>query len=386
MSHAPTPIGPGVPTTGTPVLLIQQSPPPPGMLQRFLSWLMRSFFLLSVVLNVLLLVYVAQELNTDSSVSEVFYSGDPTAKDKVAVVRIEGAIVEGFTSFAHQQLRRAGRDPFVKAVVLAIDSPGGTVTASDELYHTCIQLREGKLPGQQHAKPLVVSMGSVAASGGYYVAVAADLLFAQPTTLTGSIGVYAQLFDVSEGAAKLGIGLPMIKKGELKGSGSPFHKMHPEEEREFSEMLEHAFRRFQSVVEEGRNQRGGTRRLKAALREPLTLTTLTTPPETYTRRLADGGIWVADQALQYGLIDHIGYLPDAVTTAAQLAGADAARLRVVRYQRPVTLFDGLLGIQVASQSERMGSIGTIRLRDLPGATARLWYLAPGFELEGIAWR
>lgn len=385
MSQASTPIGPGMPATGTPVLLVHQTPPPPGMFQRFFSWVMRTFFLLSVVLNVLLLSYVAQEMSTDGSVSEVFFTGEPTAKDKVAIVRIDGALVEGFTSFAHQQLRRAARDHSVKAVVLAIDSPGGTVTASDELYHTCVQLREGKLPGQQHAKPLVVSMGSVAASGGYYVAVAADLLFAQPTTLTGSIGVYAQLFDVSDGAAKLGIGLPMIKKGELKGSGSPFHKMRPEEEREFSELLEHAFRRFQAVVEEGRNQRGGTRRLKAGLREALTLTTLTAPPETYTRRLADGGIWVADQALEYGLIDQIGYLTDAVAAAARLAGGDVAQMRVVRYQRPVTLVDSLLGIRASAKADWTSSTGTLRLRDLPGTTARLWYLAPGFELEGITW-
>jgi hypothetical protein len=159
--------------------------------------------------------------------------------------------------------------------------------------------------------------------------------------------------------------------------------MRPEEEREFSEQLEHAFRRFQAVEEEGRNQRGGTRRLKAGLREDLTLTTLTTPPETYTRRLADGGIWVAAQALDYGLVDQIGYLTDAVTAAAQLAGGDASRMRVVRYQRPITLVDSLLGIHVSAKTDRTGVFGAFRFRDLPGATARLWYLTPGFELEGF---
>lgn len=367
-------------SNANPVLVVQPPPPPPGLLSRAFSWFMRSFFVLSVLLNALLLSFVANELALDGNVHEAYFAGDAKAAGKIAIVRIEGAIIEGFTSFAHQQLRRAARDEQVKAVVLAIDSPGGTVTASDELYHACVQLRDGKLPGQKHPKPLVVSMGSVAASGGYYIAVAAETIFAQPTTLTGSIGVYAQLFDVSELAAKHGVGLNMIRKGELKGSGSPFHKMRTEEEREFSELLEHAYQRFMGVVDEGRNQRGGKQRLKAGLRDELKLETLTPPKTSYTRRLADGGGWTASQALEFGLIDQIGYLQDAAEAAARLAGTDLAAIRVVRYQRPTTFIDSLLGMQ--SEPIPAG----VRLRDVPGATSRLWFLAPGFELEGIVWR
>jgi protease-4 len=363
-----------------PVLFVQPAPPPPSLFSRAFHWFMRSFFLLSLLLNVLLLMYVANELAVDGNVREAYYAGHTQAEGKIAIVRIEGAIVEGFTSFAHQQLRRAARDEHVKAVVLAIDSPGGTVTASDELYHACVQLREGKLPGQKQPKPLVVSMGSVAASGGYYVAVAAETIFAQPTTLTGSIGVYAQLFDVSELAAKHGIGLNMIKKGELKGSGSPFHKMRAEEEREFSELLEHAYQRFMAVVTEGRSQPGGKQRLKAGLRDEIALETLTMPKTRYVRRLADGGGWTAAQALEYGLIDQIGYLHDAVEAAARRVGTDLTSIRVVRYQRPTTFLDSLLGMR--SEPPTTG----LPLRDVPGATARLWYLMPGFELEGIVWR
>ncbi|HMP02413.1 MAG TPA: S49 family peptidase, partial [Gemmatales bacterium] len=351
MSMPPTsPSGPvpaGAAPTGPVAVYLLPPPPPPGILSRAFQWFMRGFFLLSLLLNVLLLNFLASELDADATVPELHVQGDRWEKHKIAIVRVEGAIVEGFTSFAHQQIRRAAQDDQVRAVVLAINSPGGTVTASDELHQAVKRLRAGEFPEQKAPKPVVVAMESIAASGGYYIAAPADHIVAQPTTLTGSIGVYAQLFDVSELAAKHGVGLTMLKKGELKGSGSPFHKMRPEEELEFNELLEHSYQRFMGVIVEGRNRANAAPRLRHGLRDEITLETLTEPRQRYTRRLADGGGWIAPQALEFGLIDQIGYQQDALAVAAQLIDRPLSDCRGVRYRRSTTFGDSLLGLSSA---------------------------------------
>src|SRR5207253_496443 len=130
--------------------------------------------------------------------TEKLYAGPATASDKVAVVRIEGVLLEGLTGFAQKQLDRAAADTSVKAVVLRINSPGGTITASDDLHRRITDLRDGNAPKNTAPKPVVVSMGSLAASGGYYIAMPAGTLFAERTTLTGSVGVYAALPNATE--------------------------------------------------------------------------------------------------------------------------------------------------------------------------------------------
>src|SRR5439155_9136135 len=164
---------------------------------------------------------------------------------------------------------RAAGDKHVKAVVVRIESPGGTITASEDLHRRLVHLREGTTPKSQppgtapNPKPLVVSMGAMAASGGYYIAMPAQSksksgeqpekkLFAERTTITGSIGVYASFPNIAKFAKDHGIEMDMIKAGDVKGSGSLFHEMTPQERQPWEDMVEHAYRQFLDVVEEGR--------------------------------------------------------------------------------------------------------------------------------------
>lgn len=346
------------------------TPPPPSALSRIFTWMMRSLFVLSLLLN-LLILYVAFNVNLNDSLPEKHYSGSLTASRKVALVRVDGVIMEGLIDSASRQLRSAALDPDVEAVVLAVNSPGGSVTASDTLWKQVKDLQDGKWPDQKKGKPVVVSMGGIAASGGYYIAAPARTLFAQPTTVTGSIGVYAQLLNVAKLAEQHGVEATLLKKGELKGSGSLFKPLTPEERQEFDDLLEHTYQRFLQVVREGRGER-----LKHDLREPIEITSASDPKKKYTRRLADGGGFTADEALRFGLVDRLGYLDEALAEAQRLAGGDPETLRVVTYARPFNLWESLLGI-------RQGEPERFTLNQIPGLTARLWYLVPGYELAAV---
>jgi protease-4 len=339
---------------------------------RFGRFLILVLLVSNLILLVSFLAYVASA-NSSATVVEKHHGGDANAEAKVALVRIEGTILEGFVGFAHQQIKAAAQDDQVKAVVLVVNSPGGSVTASDQLWKQIKDLRDGKWDHQAGPKPVVAAMASIAASGGYYVAAPAQTIVAEPTTITGSIGVYAPFLDVHQLAEKYGVAMNLIKKGELKASGSMFHPMTPEERIHWDEMLEAVYQRFMNVVKEGRDGQVGGKRLKYGLRDEIKLTSH--DGKEYVRRLADGGIYTSAQALQYGLVDQIGYLDDAITEAKKLAGLTQAN--VVSYGKPATLADLVLGAQPAPA-------GAVRLTDVPGATARAWYLTPGYELTGVA--
>jgi len=345
-----------------------------GTLMSCIFWL---FLLTSVAFNLVLLTwYMPDTVLGPTSLSEKYHSGESRATDKVAIVRIDGAIIEGLTGFATQQIRDAARDDNVKAVVIAVNSPGGSVTASDQLHKQIVDLRDGKWEKPSGAKtkpkPVVVAMESIAASGGYYIAAPAQRIFAEPTTITGSIGVYIPILDLHELAGKHGVQVHIIKKGELKASGSMFKPLTPEERAEYEESIEATYQRFMKIVKDGRGDR-----LKVGLREELKVPSLVRPGETVTRRLADGGIFTPEQALEYGLVDEIGYTEDAVAAAKKLAGITEAK--VITYNRPISLADSLLGIRAPEPP-------ALDLANLPGATARMWYLTPGYEFSGVKLR
>src|SRR5205807_10488227 len=165
----------------------------------------------------------------DSRLHERSPSGARDATDKVAVVRVEGVIMEGFTDYARKQISQAAEDRDVKAIVLRINSPGGTITASDDLHHRIKELRDGNPAKHTPAKPIIVSMGGLAASGGYYIAMPAQRIFAERTTTTGSIGVYASFPNVTGLAKKYGVSMDTIKAGDIKDSGAMLHEMRPQE-------------------------------------------------------------------------------------------------------------------------------------------------------------
>ena len=202
-----------------------------------------------------------------------------------------------------EELKKAEADTQVRAVIVRVNSPGGTVTASDILYREILSFKE-----RTH-RPVVAIMMDVAASGGYYLALAAVTIIAHPTTVTGSIGVIMLSVNAEGLMQKIGVAAVTIKSAEHKDMGSPFRTLTPEERAVFQAVIDDLQRQFLAKVVAHR---------KLA-------------PET-ARKLADGRVYTADQALAHGLIDKIGYMSDAIATAKQAAGLDDAR--VIVYHRP----------------------------------------------------
>jgi protease-4 len=209
------------------------------------------------------------------------------------------------------QLKRAEQDPLIKAVLMKVNSPGGTVTASDILYH---EIRSYK---ERSGIKLVVAMMNVAASGGYYLSLPADWIMAHPTTITGSIGVIFSRPGVSGFMEKLGLALHVSKSGELKDMGSPFRAPTEADKAIFQALTDQMAQRFINLVLEHRT-------LSADQRQ----------------RIASARVFLASEAQQVGLIDQIGYLTDAVEKAKSLAGL-SPDAKVVTYRRYKTEDDNI---------------------------------------------
>jgi len=344
--------------------------------------------LISLVLNVimcsgLLLPDVSSLANTDGlHLHEKFHSGNRTATDKIAIVRVEGTIMEGMLGFAHQQIDQAARDADVKAIVLLVNSPGGSITASDDMLRRLEQLRDGKNPRYPgRPKPLVVSMGSLCASGGYYISMAAQQdavhpkkLFADRSCITGSIGVYASLPNAKGLAEKIGVTMEMIKAGDIKGSGSPFHELTPQERQPWQDMVENAYAQFIAVVETGRPALKG--KLTVPLAAPKQIAKYDSKGNVidkkggeYVRKRADGGIYTATQALEIGLIDAVGPIDDAIAEVAKQASM--GDWRAVTFEKPLSLLTALTGVEAKAPS------GGLPNADL---WPRLWFLLPAAEV------
>jgi len=236
--------------------------------------------------------------------------------DKIAVVDVDGMLVnmrrsaffsdgENPVSLFLEKLDRAQKDKNVKAMVLRLNSPGGTVSASDAMYNA---LKDFK---QESRKPVIACMLDVSASGAYYIACGCDGIVAQPTTVTGSIGTIMQTFSFEGTMQKLGIKSEAIKSGDLKDMASPMRDLGEEERVILQNIIMRFYERFLEVVIEGRPE------LK----------------EERLRELADGRVFTASQALSEGLIDKIGYPSDAIKWAKKATGVKSAK--VVIYHRPM---------------------------------------------------
>ncbi len=248
--------------------------------------------------------------------------------DRIVIIEVSGAI--GFDSdggllggqLTHRQLlsqiRQATDDALVKAVVLRINSPGGGVVASNEIYQALQSLRAAQ-------KNLVVSMGDVAASGGYYIATPGERIYANPDTLTGSLGVIVTLLNVEETYEKLGLRSIVFKSGELKDIGSPNREVTPEEAAIFNEIVDEAYQGFVDVIANGRGL-----------------------PRDEVLRIADGRIYTGRQARELNLIDEFGGLDQAIVGARDLAGLEEAL--VVRYRGGDSFRDLLLGVAAQNQA------------------------------------
>lgn len=351
-------------------------------------------FALSVLLNVAALAvfvfgcfaFFSRNALSDTGhpLTEHTILGKTGAANKVAVVRLDGVIMEGFLDYVHRQIDRAAEDKNVKAVVLRIDSPGGSTSASADLYRRLLRLRDGDPRKKTEPKPLIVSMASIAASGGYYVAVPGQTILAETSTLTGSIGVYAALPNVFKLGEKVGVEFEVIKQGEIKFSGSPFQNpvnLQPgtKEHRVWQDLINHSYNEFVGIVEKNRPK------LKGKMLERFTVKPIgpfegKEKPKDYERYRADGGGYTADEAKRLDLIDKIGVLEDAIDEAASAAelGED---YRAIRYEKPKTLIENLLGAQASGPAPSMDSLSLDQLHR--AASPRLWYLAPGHELAGL---
>jgi protease-4 len=236
-------------------------------------------------------------------------------RDKILLVDINGMIMEGphrllgglkavtTPSRVKEELEKAAKDERIKAVVLKINSPGGTVSGSDVVLHELKAFKEGK------GVPVVACLTGLATSGGYYVAQAADTIIAYPTCITGSIGVLAMKLNVKGLMDKVGVESDLVKSGDWKDFWSPFRPAGPEEKRMMQAVIDNFYKGFTEVVAEGRKLQTGE-----------------------VRQVADGRIYTAAQARDLGLVDRLGYLDDALKEARRQAGLQEAR--VVCYHRP----------------------------------------------------
>jgi protease-4 len=251
----------------------------------------------------------------------------------VGVIRAEGTIAAGeagpFESGVAaadtivKLIEQAGEDDSIEAVVLRVDSPGGSAAASAEIHHALSELD----------KPVVVSMGSMAASGGYYISAPADYIYATPHTLTGSIGVISEFINVDDLLAEYGVDVVVITSGGMKDFGSPFRDMTEEERLYWQETTDEIFDVFVQVVAEGRGM-----------------------DEDEVRALADGRVYTGLQALDLGLVDEIGYFDDAVDKAAELGGIEGEP-RVVELQPEEDFWSALASLEShADQLQQLGDI------------------------------
>jgi protease-4 len=261
----------------------------------------------------------------------------PGIGDAVAVIELQGSISAGpqdyftTTGITPRRVRalldQATANASVKAVVVRINSPGGSVVASDEIYHALLAFD----------KPVVISMADTAASGGYYIACAGDYVMAHPDTLTGSIGVISQFLTFEGLLDKIGVDAVVITTGPRKDIGSPYREMTEEEKELWGEILDQVYEDFVAVVVEAREL-----------------------PEETVRELADGSVYTGQQAMDLDLVDALGTRDDAIDKAAELGGI-AGDPRVIELRPQPSFLEMLYTFQsrstMASLEELLGRAG-----------------------------
>ncbi|WP_010093858.1 signal peptide peptidase SppA [Ornithinibacillus scapharcae] len=244
---------------------------------------------------------------------------------KIVVLHLDGVIQDtapstliNTTSYNHRQflemLEEAGKDPNVDGIVLRVNTPGGGVVESAEIHDMILEVKE------EYEKPVYVSMGNTAASGGYYISAPADKIVAHPATLTGSIGVIMEGYNLAGLAEKIGVEVNTIKSGEHKDIMSTFREMTDEERALLQEMIDDMYGDFVQVIVEGRGM-----------------------SEQTVRELGDGRVYTGNQAKENGLVDELGSLDDTIEMMKQEHNLENAL--VVKYNKS-TGFEQFLGMSV----------------------------------------
>jgi len=290
--------------------------------------------------------------------------GDKSAADKILLIPIEGVITNvreqklfdeemGLVDRVEKMLKQAKDDPKIRALLLYINSPGGSITSSDVLYHDLVKYRR-----DANGKVKIVSLlGDVAASGGYYVASASDRIIAHPTTLTGSIGVIMPLMSAKELMNKIGVKPQPIKSTPMKDIGAFYSELTENERQVLQKIVDELYHRFINVVKDGAENRGVRRKIQGKIMS-----------------LADGRVFTGEQAVPLGLVDELGYFRDGVAAAEKLAGVSNAH--VVRYELRAK---GLL--ELLQSTPASGATREIRVRvegfPWPSSNLPMYLWCPG---------
>lgn len=303
-----------------PQIVVNVPPQGGGFFKAWFTRLLFSFLLLSVFMNFALL---SSNADVDTGTQEKFVSGDETATDRIVIIEASGTIMPPFTERIIGMVEDARDDDNVKGVVLVIDSPGGLVADSHQIYHRLKQLTE--------KKPVYVAMKRMAASGGVYIAMGAGengKIFAEPTTWTGSIGVIIPRYDLSGMAEKFGVKSDSLTTGPFKDSLNMLKPLSDADRELWGAIMDDSFDRFVEIVAEGRK----------GLDE-----------ETVRTKLATGQVFTANQALENGLIDEIAFDDEVVDKLQEDLGL--SKVRVVKYTYTPTFLDVLIGNVKASDPE-----------------------------------
>jgi protease-4 len=275
--------------------------------------------------------------------------------DKIVVIDIDGIMLnrqqnnwmrqgDNPVSTFLEKLDKAAADDTVKAVVLRLNTPGGSVAAADMMYHSLLEYK------RKTDKPVIACMLDVAASGGYYLACGCDGIIAQPSCITGSIGTIMQTFSMAGTMEKIGITAVAVKSGKMKDMASPLHELSEEEQLILQQIIDGFYEQFLGVVENGRPDLDKDK----------------------LRQLADGRVFTAAQAHEEGLVDRIGYADDAIAWAKKMAGVKKAK--TVIYHRPMETMPNVYG-SAMSEAGGMGPLINIDLPDwLDTGGAKFLYL------------
>lgn len=304
------------PNQSSPPQQIIVQAPKESFLSRMASRLFYTLFSLSILLNIALLAASADYFATEDKLKEKYHSGSKTSREKIAVIEVSAAIMPPYTERVISAIKKARDDDEVKGVLLKIDSPGGMVTDSHQIYHQLELLRA--------KKPIYVLMEDIAASGGYYIAMGSGKegkIFAEPTTWTGSIGVILPHYQLEGLVEKLGIKVNPLKTGQYKDALSPFRPMTAEDEKLWRDIIDQAFQQFLGIIVENRPSM----------------------PMEKLKPLAQGQVFTAKDALSNGLVDEIGYEEDALKSLKSHLKLDDAR--IVHYEREAGLSEILMGVK-----------------------------------------
>lgn len=281
--------------------------------------------------------------------------------DKIAIIEVDGLLEnrrkggllrsgENPVSLFIEKLDKAAADRSIKAVVLRLDSPGGTVAASDIMYHSLMEFR------QQTGKPVIACILGIGCSGAYYIACGCDGIIAQPSGVVGNIGTIFQTFSVAGTMEKIGVKAVTIKSGDLKDLASPLHNLSDEEQKVLQGIIEHLSEQFFEVVRNGRKK----------------------IDEQKMAELSDGRVFTAEQALQQRLIDRVGYLDDGIKWAKEMAGVKKSQ--VVIYHRPSSYISNAYSLPAAN-ADSIGPLVNLKLPDWldAGGTQFLYLWQPAAE-------